>query len=290
MNKSKYLLGLLAGVAMVMTSCSADEGTEPGSDSKPVVTLYSYEPSSDYNADNDVVVRFATNNKVEEIYYIAEKAADVKAAIEANGEEAYIQHVIDAGTKIAPGEDGYTDVILTDIFGSYTISAVGVKGSKHTRSEISFLGLEWERVVDGTYYFGAPTSLLNNLGCPAQNFTELQICTTDETLYRFKDVYGAGYSLKINLLPDYTGKDADGDYTYARVAPQNTPFTFGNYGTVFVQDVGYWQNNSAFITEGGYESGMYEDYNCFILLNWSVSAGNLASPGYFYDYFIPNQN
>ena len=153
MNKSKYLLGLFAGMAMVMTSCSADEGTEPGSDSKPVVTLYTYEPSSEYNADNDVMVRFATNNKVEEIYYIAEKDADVKAAIEANGEEAYIQHVISAGTKIAPGEDGYTDVVLTDIYGSYTISAVGVKGNKHHRSTIAFLGLEWEHVVDGTYYF-----------------------------------------------------------------------------------------------------------------------------------------
>ncbi|MBD5267458.1 MAG: hypothetical protein HDS41_04635 [Bacteroides sp.] len=282
MNKSKYLLGLFAGMAMVMTSCSADEGTEPGSDSKPVVTLYTYEPSSEYNADNDVMVRFATNNKVEEIYYIAEKDADVKAAIEADGEEAYIQHVISAGTKIAPGEDGYTDVVLTDIYGSYTISAVGVKGNKHHRSTIAFLGLEWEHVVNGTYYFDK----FANVTGMEENLTELQICTTDETLYRFKDVYGEGWSLKINLLPDYTGKDTDGTYTFFRIAPQNTPFTYGNYGTVFAQDIGYWQGNSAFVTDNGFESGMYDDYTCFLYLNMSVSAGSL---GYGYEYFVPNQ-
>lgn len=288
MNKAKYLLGLFAGMAMVMTSCSADEGTEPGSDSKPVVTIYSYEPTSDYNADNDVTVRFVPNNKVEEIYYLNEPAADVTAFIEANGEEAYAQRVIDNGTKATVVEGGYADVTLTDMFGLYTISAVGVKGGKHNLSTISFLGLQWEHVVDGVYYFGIPETLRNNLGCPASNLTELQVCTTDPTLYRFKDVYGSGYSLKINLI-DQVGEDQDGKYTFFRVNRQNTPFTFGQHGTVFVQDVGVWQGNSAFVTEGGYESGMYEDYSCFVLLNWSVAAGNLASPGYFYDNFVPNQ-
>ncbi len=286
MNKTKYLLGALAGMALVMTSCSADEGTDPGSDSKPVVTLYSYDPSSEYNADNDVLVRMVPNNKVEEIYYLNEPTDDVEAYIEANGENAYAEHVIAAGTKATISEDGYADVTLTDMVGNYTISAVAVKGGKHNRASISFLGLDWEHVVDGTYYFGAPSSLLSQIGCPTANYTELQVCKYDNTLYRFKDVYGSGYSLKINLI-DYYGTDGDGSYQYFRVYRQNTPFTYGNYGTVFVQDIGVWQGNSAYVTEGGYESGMYEDYSCFVLLNWSVAAGNLVL--YAYDYFIPNQ-
>lgn len=289
MNKTKYLLGLLAIPAMIMTSCSADEGTEPGGDSKPVVTLYSYEPSSEYNPDNDVVVRFVPNNKVDEIYYLAELESDVAAFVKANGEDAYVERVLENGTKIAVADgEAYSDVMLTDMFGLYTISAVAVNGGKRHRSTVDFLGLQWEHVVDGVYYFGIPAALRNNLGCPASNLTELQICTTDPTIYRFRDLYGTGRSLKIYLM-DQTGKDQDGKYTFFRVPRQNTSFTFGNHGTVFVQDVGYWQDNSAFVTEGGYESGMYEDYSCFVMLNWSVAAGNLASPGFFTDSFIPNQ-
>jgi hypothetical protein len=97
-------------------------------------------------------------------------------------------------------------------------------------------------------------------------------------------VFGTGYHMKINLL-DLKGKKSGREYTFFRVPVADTPFTYGDYGAVSVRDIGYWQSNDAFITEGGYESGMYADYSCFIYIQYFVSAGNL---GYDYDYFVPD--
>ena len=116
------------------------------------------------------------------------------------------------------------------------------------------------------------------------NPTTLQVCTTDANLYRFKDVFGAGYSMKIVLLPDYKATDADGEYTFFRVPRAETPYTYGSHGAVGVRDVGYWQGSDAWVTDNGYESGMYADYSCFVYVQYFVSAGNI---GYGYDFFIP---
>ena len=48
--------------------------------------------------------------------------------------------------------------------------------------------------------------------------------------------------------------------------------------------IGYWQGDDSFITSAGYESGMYEDYSCFIYLQCHIGTNNY---GYKYDYFIP---
>lgn len=41
LKKYLYVLVAVAG-AVTLAACSADEGTEPGSDGSPVVTIYSY--------------------------------------------------------------------------------------------------------------------------------------------------------------------------------------------------------------------------------------------------------
>lgn len=272
---------VLATVALT-TSCTEEEGTEPGNDSQPSIIVYQYAASRPNNPDNDIVLRFATNNKTSEAYYLVEKTEEKEAHVASMGTEGYMDYVVSNGQKIegASGESN-VDVTITDLYGTYTITAVAVNGSKKTSSESTFTGLAWEDVATGTYQFGASSSLIDALELTTAP-TTLQVCTTDNTLYRFEDVFGKGYSLKIRLI-DQTGKDGDGEYRYFRIPVAETSFTYGNYGAVSVRDVGYWQGSDAWVTDNGYESGMYADHNCFLCIQYFVSAGNI---GYGYDYFI----
>lgn len=278
----KYIYIFLAAflAAMNLTSCTEDEGTEPGNDPNPVVTIYQYEASSPNNPDNDVVLRLAANNKTNEAYYLVEKTADKTARLQSLGESGYAEYVVANGSKVE-GIAGVSDadLLLTDLYGPYTITVVAVNGASMTSSETTFIGLEWADVVTGTYLFNA----VKSLGLSPVK-TVLQVCTTDDNLYRFKDVFGTGYSLKIKLI-DLTDSDEDGEYRFFRIPKAATPYNYGSYGAVGVRDVGYWRGSDSWVTEKGYESGMYEDHSCFLCIQYFVSAGNL---GYGYDFFIPD--
>ena len=271
---------------LAFTACSEDHGTTPGSDAKPSVTAYSYEVTAPLNPDNDVNVRFVFNNKTTEAYYLAEKTAD-KEARELT-EDAYAAYVVANGQELDLEDDlqsevYISDLVLTGLYGEYTITAVAVSGSTLSSASTTFTGLDWADVVEGTYYFSNPNTrfLLGNI---TSRPTTLQVCTTDETLYRFKDVFSTGNHLKINLLPDYTATDDDGTYTFFRVKDPKIGVQYGGQD-VAVRDVGYWQGDDSFITDGGYESGMYEDYTCFIKVQLHIGSSNY---GYnYYDYFIP---
>lgn len=280
----KYLYSLFVALlaTVAITSCKEDEGTEPGNDAEPVVTIYQYAAARPNNPDNDVVIRLAANSKTSEAYYLAELSADKKSRIASMGESGYADYVVENGTKV-DGISGASnsDVTITDLYGTYAITVVAVNGNRKTSSETTFTGLDWEDVATGTYYYGASANLISALGLTSSP-TTLQVCTTDANLYRFKDVFATGYSLKINLI-DYNGSDEDGEYRFFRVPVSETPFTYGSHGAVGVRDVGYWQGADSWVTESGYESGMYRNYNCFVCVQYYVSAGNL---GYGYDYFI----
>lgn len=278
----KYIEHLtFALLAMLsFTACTEEEGTEPGNDSQPSIIIYQYDASLPYNVDNDVVLRFATNNKTSEAYYLIESEDDYNSHISSMSEEDYKDYVVSNGTKIeGVSGEANVDVTVTDLYGTYVITAVAVSGNTKVSYSTTFTGLEWEDVTTGTYYFNAVSSL----GLSPTEVV-LQVCTTDDTMYRLKDLYGEGYSLKLNLI-DYQGSDADGTYQYFRIPETTTSYTYGSYGTVSVRDIGYWQDDSSYVTAGGYESGMYSDYSCFLCIQYYVSAGSL---GYGYDYFIPN--
>ena len=278
----KYIYSLFAVLlaTATMTSCTEEEGTVPGNDSKPNVVMYTYKATKPYNEDNDIAVRLAFNNKVEEAYYLAEKATEKEAHIASLGEEGYMDYVVSNGTKVAD-VTADADLTLTGMYGKYAITAVAVSGNQKAAATAEFTGLDWADVVTGTYYFKVRTDVTGI----ESNATTLQVCTTDATLYRFKDVFGTNAHMKIQLLPDYTATDADGTYTYFRIPAVETPFTYGSHGAVGIRDVGYWQGSSAWITDDGYESGMYEDYYCFIMAQYYVAAGNL---GYGYEFFEPD--
>lgn len=285
MKKYIFNMFVLLMAVATMPSCTEEAGTVPGSDSRPSVIIYQYEASRPYNPDNDVTLRFVANSPTEAVYYLLEKTSEKESNVATMGESGYLDYVVSKGAEVdgIKGESN-ADITVTDLYGAYTITAVAVAGNQKASASTTFTGLEWSDVVNGVYKFGASAGLIAEAGLSA-NPTTLQQCTTDETLYRFKDVFGEGYSLKIRLMPDYTATDEDGDkYTFFRVPVASTPYTYKNFGSVGVRDVGYWQSNDAFVTDQGYESGMYENYFCFVCVQYYVSAGSL---GFGNDLFIP---
>ena len=283
--KKYIIMSLAAALTFCFTSCKEDNGTEPGTDSQPAATIYTYEPSAPLNPDNDVNIRFVCNSKTSEAYYLVEKTTEKEA--HKMSEAAYADFVVANGTKLQLTEDKHSggkvsEVTVAGLLGDYTITAVAANGGTKTSATKTFRGLMWEDVVTGTYmYSNANVQFL--MGEITSRPTTLQICTTDETLYRFKDAFGEGMHMKINLLPDLVGEDEGGVYTFFRVKDQMISEFQGN--KVYVRDIGYWQGDDKYVTDHGFESGMYEDYSCFIYIQCHIGSTNY---GYGYDYFIPD--
>lgn len=282
----KYIYASLFAVAAMLTATSCEEdclGTIEGNDSKPSVLVYKYEVSSPNNPDNDTQIRFVANSAIESAYYLVEKTADAES--HGLGTDAYADYVIANGTKldVAAGKD--EDLLLKDLYGPYTISAVGVKGSAKAISSQQFVGLDWETVCKGTFLNTLP-NLAALYGAETIEDVELQVCTTDKYLYRLKDLFAKGYSIKLDLLPDYTATDEVGTYTYVRIRPQETGIVHPSHGMFSIRDIGYWQGSAAWITDNGYESGMYEGFFCFLRFQLYNTEGK--NYGYNeYNLFIP---
>lgn len=281
----KYIFASFAALlGLSLVACEEEAGKAPGSDSNPVVTVYKYEAEQPYNSDNDARIRFVANNKVSEAYYVVEKTADVKDKI-ANNDEAFISHVISDGKAISGlsvGKD--IETMITDLYGPYTVAVVAVNGGKRTISSVDFIGLEWDDVSTGTYTFFAA----DVVGMESTQ-TTLQQCTTNKNLYRFKDLYGKGFSLKFSTLPDFEDTDADGTFQFMRVAAQSTGISFGEYGNVSVRDIGYWQGNDAFVTEYGYNGAYYLDGSyayLFVQYYGANRVDNTNNLGYDYDEYV----
>ena len=280
--KTRIYLFALAAVSLLVASCTEKIGTEPGNDTIPVVTVYNYAPSAEYDGDTDQRIRFVNNGKATQAFYLVDKTADKAAIIDAQGEEAYIRKVMSQGTAISFNSDGMFETTVTDMPGEYDISVVASDGSASTLRSVSFKGIAWNTAssISGTYKLHRAS--IQNLAGGSSFPALLQRHETDEKLFRIKGALGPGTKITIRLI-DKTGTDEDGTYTYFRIPEQATPFTYNNYGTVSVRDIGYWQGDDAYVTDNGFESGMYADGTCFLCIQYYVSAGSL---GYGYDYFI----
>ena len=280
MKKYIYIFAA-AVVSLSLASCVEELGTTPGNDTQPVVTVYNYSPSSEYDGDTDQRVRFVSNGKVEKAYFLIDKKADKDAMIAAQGEAAYMDKVVSQGQQIN-FTDGVFEAMATNMPGTYDISAVAVSGSNKTLRSATFNGIAWDTnsSIEGTYY----VQRANIQGVVGGNAfaAVLQRHSTDANLYRIKGAFGPGTKITIRTIDKY-GEDADGVYQFFRIPEQATPFTYGSYGAISVRDVGYWQGDDAWVLSNGYESGMYEDGTCFLCIQYYVSAGSL---GYTYDYFI----
>ncbi len=284
----KHIILLFAVVAAFSAvSCTVQEGTLPGFDLYPhVVMTLSTPDATVYDTDCDVAVRVAANDATSEVYYFVEPTA-VKEARNLP-EAAYADFVVSNGTKVTvtPSEfDGalVADFVAQGLSGDNTLSAVAVGGGETFIASKTFFGVKWNTIATGSYTF-VKAAIASRAGGETIAAT-LQQRDDQPGTFRFKNLYGVGYSLEFYLLPDYEATDAYGHYIYARVDPQATGLTYGSYGGISVRDVGYWKGDDSWVTEGGYESCFYDSYLCYMMVQYYVSAGSL---GYGYDKFIPD--
>lgn len=296
--KKYILMSLAALLSLSFTSCREENGTEPGNDGNGVTTVFTYVVDAPYNSDNDVAVRFAGNAQVSEIYYLVEKEADFDKNYAEKGEAAYMDYVMQSGSKVELNKDvkealntSDADVVLTNLIGSNVIAAVSVSanGTK-TFAKGTFVGLEWEDVTDGYYQFGSASALPDVSGLKGV-MCSLQHCTTagKTNLYRLVDVFGKGFNLKFSVMEDTKTMTQYGNMWYVRVANQPTSWEFKTYGTLNVRDIAYWQGNDAFATNASYGCTMYDDYYTEFCLQYNVTAGNVgyATSGAA-DVFLPS--
>ena len=84
-------------------------------------------------------------------------------------------------------------------------------------------------------------------------------------------------------------KSVQHELQYFRVEPQTTPFTYGDYGTVSVRDLGYWQDDDSYAYDSNYGCFIYTNVNkngVVLAVQYFVSAGSL---GYGWDEFEPEE-
>ena len=271
---------LLMVSALAFTACEVDEGTEPGGDSKPSVTIYSLSTTAPNDPDVDATFRVATNRKTAHLYYLAVPASD---AASLSSDATIAEQATTKGTEVTLHTDtvggGYVaDAVVKDMVGKYNVYFVGTdaNGNNPVVRAASFTGLEWINVAKGTYNFADRSQ--SCLGKPATQAATLQYLKTDPTRYRFKSLYGVGYSLVLNKTTS-KGSDKYGDYTFYRVEAQNTPFSFSSYGTVSVRDIGYWQGDDSYAFSPSYGCFIYDTgaTNTAVLnMQLFVSAGSLG--------------
>lgn len=282
----KYIesLMLVMFTLIAFTACKDEPGTSPGGDGTPAVTVYTFDAMPPLNSDNDVVVRVAANNATEAVYYLVETTEAYAERLASLGEAGFADYVVSNGKQVqglgANGSDGASiaDFNITDMMGENTISFVAVNGgTKKLAKAVAFKGLAWEDITAGTYYFADTNKGLQKLGLTTAA-TTLQKCTNESGLFRLKDVFGNGYSLKFRTN-GVTGTDDNGDYQQVRVAAQPTPYTYLDYGAVSVRDLAYWQNSDDYI-----DCSMYESGYCYFWIHYFVPDGSI---GYGYDEFVP---
>lgn len=276
--KAAYLLPMLAA-SMIFASCQTEEGEEPGNDNNPVATLYSYKVDPPMNTDNDVKITVAANSATQEAYILAEKTDDYDKNLQEKGENGYSQYVVENGSrlsKIAGASE--QDTTITDLQGDYTITVVAKSGNTLSAQSTTFRGLIWSDVTEGTFYpmyqlTDGSKQIPEALGFKSKT-TTLQKCENEEGLYRLKDVYGKGYSLKFNIFAQGEG------YQILSVSAQSTGKSFGKYGVMSVRDVGTWQGNDDYKAENQlYPNGSIQLWN-----EYFVTGGYIA---YGYDFFRP---
>lgn len=218
-NIYRIFMGLL--VLGPITSCSEEQGTEVGNDAEPSVIVYQYTPGEGYNADNDIKLRVASNNCTQEAYYLYELTEDKKEYIAANGEMAYLDHVITDGIKLdnISGES-IQDIILTGLIGDYTITAVAVSGNQKKAFETTFYGIQWDVLGTGMFqstFFGDIFPVEIRKAAHAE-------------WYKIVEPYEQG----LDLIIKFNGTDA--------AIEQQQVYTHPTYGAVYAEGIGVLNN------------------------------------------------
>ena len=252
MKKYIYNLFVMLFATMVFAACTEEEGTVPGGDSHPSVAIYQFKPGNGYNPENDVCIRFATNNKTEAVYYLVEKVADKESFVTSKGEQAYADHVVSTGKKVENASgDKSTDVIITGILGKNAITAVAVLGDQKKMVETTFFGYVWTPKYKGLYtseFFG-------------QKWEAILEYEKDANIYRFANCWTDDY----HTMFTWSGANV----TVNNGAKFETGVMDSRYGMVSVTQV-----------DAGYvESEKY----LFFTYKWTVSAGSFGEASDYFD-------
>lgn len=277
MKKYIYSLMMFVLAATALSSCSVDEGTQPGSDSNPVVTIYQFKAQDPYDQDADVRIRVAANSKTAEAYIFAESTTEKTKRMASVGEDGYMDYVISKGVKLDKiSGNSDQDYTVTGINGTYTITVVAKNGNQKSSAETSFTGVLWNNIAKGTYTFSANAAKI--FGASVQ--TSLQVNASSPTSYRFKNLFGVGAHLNFTLT-DKKGTDKQGkEFLRLSIPAQATPKPYGNDGVISVRDVATWQSNENYL-----DNRLYDDHKVVLWLQYYNGNNNL---GYGYDAFVPN--
>ncbi len=195
MKKNIFNLFLLVFTVIFASSCKEEQGTEPGNDPNPMITVYNYPVSKPNNPDNDIAIRVAANSKVNEGYYLAEKVTEKAERLKSLGEEGYKDYVVSNGKKIEGlAGNSSADMLLKGLIGEYKITIVGVGSGSKVSSEIFFDGLDWQNIGSGTFTSGF-------LGKTWQQSLEQ---AKGKERYRLPNCYGDGYNILFIVNKDNT--------------------------------------------------------------------------------------
>lgn len=262
---------MAVAAAMFMTSCSADEGTEPGNDSKAYVVTNTYSVAPPLDADADFKVRVSTNSATESAYILLEKHADYSKHIAELGQEGYNDFVVKNG-GLVKGVKGQSEVdtLFYGLKGEYmaTVVAVNAKGQAQAADSVSFNGIIWNKVCDGKYKFCAKIAGImgkESVDC------ELDVDANNPSSYRIKNVYGQGYNLKFKKAKSGSTDKEGNAFNYIVVPKFSTGLTYKTLGTVYMTDAYTLTGSADYLA-----NGIYADNSLFISTVYSVSAGNIS--------------
>lgn len=272
---------MAVAAAMFMTSCSADEGTEPGNDSKAYVVTNTYSVAPPLDADADFKVRVSTNSATESAYILLEKHADYSKHIAELGQEGYNDFVVKNG-GLVKGVKGQSEVdtLFYGLKGEYmaTVVAVNAKGQAQAADSVSFTGITWNKVCGGKYKF---CSVIADIMGKESVDCELDVDANNPSSYRIKDVYGKGYNVKFRKAKIGSTDEQGNAFNYIVVPKFSTGLTYKTLGTLYMSDAYSFTGSEDYL-----DNGIYADNSLFIYAVYSVSKGAISQPEY--DEFVPN--
>jgi hypothetical protein len=263
----------LLGLAF-MAACTDEQGTEPGNDNTVVATIYQLDAKDPLNPDNDMLLRVATNNKTEAVYYAGIPKAEFETKMQQGGEEAIKDFVIASGTKVKDLSGGaVADVAVEGMTGEYKVAVVATGAGARALKVFDFIGLSWSDMATGTYTF-ALVSFGENKEKVIKDVV-LQKCENREGLYRLNKVYNGSNNIKFTLL-----NAVQDDYQFVTVPTQATALN-----GVYIRDLATKENNQAFATDETKGCKLYNDNRVRLVLNYFTEGKEY---GAVVETFVPN--
>jgi hypothetical protein len=261
----------LLGLAFI-TACVDEQGSEPGNDGAPVATIYQLDANAPLDPDNDLVLRVATNNQTQAVYYANIPKDEYEAKFQQGGEDGIKDFITKSGTKVEGLSGASTaDITIEGMQADYKIAIVATGAGKSMLKVIDFAGLAWVDVATGSYTFALLTF---NKEKTVQNVV-LQKCTNREGLYRLNKVYGGKLSIKFNLLS--TKKD---DYQFVSVPVQMTV-----RNGIYIRDLATKENNQDIAIDENRGCKLYDNNKVTLVMQYYSSKKSFGDVS---ETFVPN--